>query len=190
MSKVIIVFVFMTAILDRSETSILNCDSLVCISEKDAVESTIKSFLIWYKANYFKISSIELIPQMRDGDPSNVYRVSEANVIKFVNVLRTSGYVSEAYLGDLKKYISGCASKIEKQNLIDGPSGCLDFDLILLTLELDEAFLRIDKVEVTDIEINDSGKEASAIVNLFYKLHFTLCRTGNKWTIDKIKLSP
>lgn len=66
----------------------------------------------------------------------------------------------------------------------DGPPYGFEYDLVLMTQEVDQAMDAIDNIKVTDV--NESGDSAVVKVDIMTKLGFTLTKANGKWLIDDI----
>jgi hypothetical protein len=155
---------------------------------KSKLESTqtVISFLRWYKANYEKIIQNQniLVNNAGSDDTTKTYSVNFSETDNYLILFKSSGYVSDFFLDDWRKYFAECEEYFKNNPQIDGPPDGFNFDLILLTQEVEEILKAIDHLKVIEEEENDSA--ALVKVDIMMRFSFRLSKVNNKWLIDKI----
>jgi hypothetical protein len=149
---------------------------------------TVIEFLKWHKSGAtFKDSNHYFIPKY-NGKGINKTYFDPKGLNRLYNHFRSSGYVSEVYINQLKDYFlfygRTIGSKPKSGDIIkiDG----LDGDIILGTFEPE---VILDNVENSNISksliiYNKALLSVSFAPNV--ELVFTLSKLGNKWLIDYI----
>ena len=142
---------------------------------------TVKDFIAWYGNHYQEVTEFKFVNQV----PGKNYSVNLPEMRRYFKFLRSSNYISEAYIKSQEKYF-GEAMVVYKQDPVnEGPPPGFDFDIVLLTQEPD---LVIDKAKDPTV-ISGEIKNDKAVVKLdvYMKLQFDLTMAGGKWKIDRIK---
>ncbi|MBK0403233.1 hypothetical protein I5M27_09565 [Adhaeribacter sp. BT258] len=154
-------------------------------NQKQKVDSTIKHFLIWYRDNYKELSQIDFATKEKN---DRYYVVNFDNVNLFIEKLRASGYLSDAYLANLKQYFNDCNKSLLEEKIEEGEIDCLGFDLILNTHEIDESLSKVETAKIRNTILKSDS--ATANIELVYKLKFALSENSSFWKIDKIEALP
>lgn len=101
------------------------------------------NFLDWYEKEYDNVYSIGLL------NTDGRYKVNEDGCKKYIELLKSSGYILDNYLKywankfeDYKKYY-------ENEYIDDGLSDDFDYDLVLLTQEQDYMLDLINSIKNT-----------------------------------------
>lgn len=154
-------------------------------SEEKVTKEIVTGFLNWYTLNKPSIDSIMLVPASLDDDPDNAYFVNMDNLERFLQMIKSSGYLSEHYISTLKKYIVNCDLEMRKINQTDGPPEGLEFDLILRTNETANTISKIESgIHFSDFHIQRN--KVTVKVELVYVLSFELVKNGGRWSILRI----
>lgn len=151
-------------------------------SDSTEIIKTCKNFLLWYRDNFSRIDSIQLVPSSKDSDLYNYYYVDTVNLKIYLDIILSSNLVSENYISSLKEYIFSCDKKMRESNQNDGPPEGLDFDLILSTQEVRESLNKIREAKPFIFTLEENKSVVSII--LAYELRFTLIKIDYKWVID------
>ena len=154
------------------------------VGENDGkeIKELIYNFLKWYKNNYEDLMSITLVPASIDQNANNLYKVNFNKLDLYLEKLKSSGYLSNGYISNLRNYVKNCNSKMIKNSQTDGPPEGLDFDLVLATQEVDDTLAKIDQIIFNQVEIN---KDTAVVkIKLVYDLTFKLKKVNGKWLID------
>lgn len=148
--------------------------------EEKRISTVIKGFYRWYYDNYNEINSFNLVPNA--GNRSSLqYRVDFSAVKKYLDKLRSSGFLARQFLERELKYYERCDRNMLSKKQRDGPPDGLEHDRILLTQEIDYEMQEVLKAGVRDIEIK--GNRASASI---YRYQIHLIRDGGEWKILSI----
>ena len=147
---------------------------------------TVISFLKWYRANYKEVNSYEWVNYMESmNDSTKYYSVNFAETDKYLEKMKSSTLLSVEYLETRKSHFIQCEKNFQKNPQTDGPPEGFDYDLVLLTQEIDETLSSIEKPIV--IKVSESSEKATVNINIYMKLSFTLTKLNGKWLIDKIE---
>jgi hypothetical protein len=131
--------------LNHSDSA--NNPAIASQPDSSCYPSTIRNFLHWYRQNHEKIDSIALIKDRAAGESSR-YVIDFDGVKKYLSVLRSSGYFTDAFLLDKEAYFQICEKNLAVSKQNDGPPEGLDFDLLLLTQEPDLFWQRPDTLSI------------------------------------------
>ena len=66
-------------------------------SEEKVVIETVKNFLYWYRDNYDKVNSYNIVPQSGD-TIEDQYRIDYKEVDKYLDALNKSGYIATEFI--------------------------------------------------------------------------------------------
>ena len=146
---------------------------------------TVVDFLRWYKKDHGALDQLHLVQHAgAEYDSTKFYAVNFVETEKYLDTLRASGYVSEKYLNKWRAYFKEQDDFMTKNPQNDGPPYGFEYDLVLMTQEVDQAMGAIDSLQVTDV--NGSGDSAVVNVDIMTQLAFTLTKANGKWLIDDI----
>lgn len=145
--------------------------------EKNRISTVIKGFYRWYHDNYDEVNSFHLVPNA--GNKGSLqYRVDFSAVKKYLDKLKSSGFLAGQFLEREHEYYEKCDRIMLSRKQRDGPPYGLEHDRILLTQEIDYEMQAVLKARIRDIIIK--GKRASASI---YRYELHLIRDGGKWKI-------
>lgn len=146
---------------------------------------TVVEFLRWYKRDHGSVDQMHLVQHAGvDYDSTKFYAVNFVGTENYLAQVKSSGYVSEKYLNTWRAYFKEQEDFMIKNPQNDGPPYGFEYDLVLMTQEVDQAMDAIDNIKVTDV--NESGDSAVVKVDIMTKLGFTLTKANGKWLIDDI----
>ncbi len=148
--------------------------------EEKRISTVIKGFYQWHHDNYDAINSFQLVPNAGN-IRSLQYRIDFAAVKKYLDKLRSSGFLARQFLVRQRKYYEKCDRIMLSIKQRDGPPYGLEHDRILLTQEIDYEMQEVLKARVRDIEIK--GNRATARI---YRYRIHLIRERGKWKILSI----
>jgi len=151
---------------------------------------TVIIFLQWYRKNYETIGKIKLVnnlPNDEDYDSTKHYSVNRDGIDKYLDCMKSSGYLSSKYIDYWKeKFIKG-EEYLEKEPMIDEmPPNGFDYDFVLLTQEMDYVFKMLDKAKIKYENIIDNAAEVHLAINEKWIYDYRLSYDGKKWLIDSI----
>lgn len=144
-----------------------------------AMTNTVKGFLKWYKDNYEKANSFGFTYQDKQGN----YHVSVQQCEEFLKYLKSSGYISDVYVGLWMQYFKDKAEYLEKNLQNEGPPEGFEFDLVLITQEPELVFKEVDKMKCSVME-RKGDKATLQIDGLGYNID--LGKENGKWMIEYI----
>ncbi len=186
----------------RKLASIMFCLFLFCFSygqtdklkiAQSEIKNTVISFLKWYKTspNDTTHDHYSLIKENIINEKFKKQSIDKEGVEKYLDFLRTSRFLSEAYLNDLRGYFYQIDKDLDKNPLllrdeiikIDG----LDQDIVLSSFEPELILDNLDKGVFKMIAVVSS----KAIVQFYIspystKMLFTLSGLMGKWKIDSV----
>jgi len=142
-------------------------------------EQAVRSFLYWYRKNIDRLNNIQLVNQSF-GKP---YNVNKINVIKYLNELKKSGFVSEKFLNSIEYYITMCDANLLKIKQTEGPPEGFDMDMVLLMQDYESDFKLLEKAKTKNLT-KTKIKFIFASENF---LVFNLTPLKGKWLIESIE---
>jgi len=159
-------------------------------NEKDSAENrseecfnTIRSFLKWYKSNFSKILSIQLVDLHEDSTTAQ-YRVNFKNAEKYISVLRSAGFFSERFLQEKLQYFKEADRKLIDLKQNDGPPEGFDADLLLFTQDMEAVFEKVETLQLEKINPN-----LIKLISVDNNLLINVSESNGKCLIDKISFS-
>lgn len=121
-------------------------------AEVTAPQKVIIKFLRWYKANFKKANSFPLLITDKAGN-SIVSKTGCSNYLAFI---KSSGYLSEKYIGYWQKFFDDKAIELKTNPVgTDIPEG-FDMDLVLITQEPDLVLNKIETIKFKTVSMNNS----------------------------------
>jgi hypothetical protein len=148
--------------------------------QKEALQ-TVTAFLSWYETNYHHANSFGLVNQ----DDSVFYSVNFEETEKYLGYLKSSGFVSDAYLNSFRKYFNEAEAAFKKDPINEGPPPGFDYDIILFTQEPELVFEKKNNPTVLVSTVTENT--AVLQLDIGMKLHFNLSRNNGKCLIDGIQ---
>lgn len=152
--------------------------------EKRRITATITGFLRWYKVNYESIVWYDPVISDPDGDPPGPCRVDFEQYSRYLDALRASGYLSEAYFAERERYFRKQDAEFREDSRTEGPPRGFDYDPVLLTREPAAIFDSIPGLRVLHTTLSE--REAEVRVAVYQELTFRLSKEEGKWLIDAI----
>lgn len=140
-------------------------------------------FLKWYKEKYHEISTLSLVNTSEE-----YYSVDLSECEAYLNLLQSSGYVSFRYIEQMRSYFETYFEKYKTALYTDGPPDGFDYDLVLLTQEVDDTMQAIEHIKILECAIIDSTHQKVKVDIMPSILTFSLSynqETG--WLIDNIE---
>ncbi len=143
------------------------------------------SFLKWYKKNYEEVNKFGLVNNatLEDYDSTKYYSVNQEQTEAYLEKIKSSGFVSENYINEWRKYFKICDNDFKKNPQNDGPPEGFDYDFILQTQEIDETLNAIEKPKMIYSKI--SKNKATVEIDIMMILTFDLSKINGIWLIDK-----
>ncbi len=145
--------------------------------------SSVLGFLAWYRDNETWVNDHHYI----DGglkDSSTFYHINWYKAEDYLFALRSSHFLSENYLQDLKQYLASCDSLMKKIPQNDGPPIALDFDLVIKSQDYQDIYDSLSVSKVIDQKINGNKAELVIRHNSFRSHRYYLTKYGNYWLLD------
>jgi hypothetical protein len=146
-----------------------------------AIMNNIKGFLHWYKHHYTTVNNFLLTTS----DSKGYYMVDEKACENYLDYLKSSGYISESYTSDWRKYFTSKVQFFKEQPQNEGPPEGFDMDLILLTQEPELILDAIDKLNLKATTIKDDTAVIE-VSNAYSMYDFEMSKIAGKWMIDYI----
>jgi hypothetical protein len=151
-----------------------------CGKEAMLQVNTVKSFLKWYNGNYTKANVFAFTGLNQLGN----YIVDQASCEQYLQFLKSSGYISDTYVLEWRKFFQSKTQYFKEFPQNEGPPYGFDVDLVLLTQEPELILEAIDKLK---FKIKQrSAKTAIVEVVGEFSYDFELSWVKGKWKIDYI----
>ena len=155
-------------------------------------ETTVINFLNWYKEKEQIIEKIELINNFTGSfDSTKFYSINFDNTNKYLNLFKTSGFVSNTYVKKWQDYFIESDKELKANPQNDGVPDGFDYNFVMCSQDWDDALKQLDKIKIVKREIRN--KNAIVIVQFNsemysnYQLEYNLTNDNNIWLIDEIK---
>lgn len=148
---------------------------------------TVISFLKWYKVNYKDLNGEDLVDYKEyEGDTAKYYSVNFDKADKYLEKLKSSKLLTAKYLEAMKSHFIESEKNFKKFHQNEGPPVGFDYDLVLLTQEIEDT---ISALEIpTVISVSESLENAVVNIDIYMKRSFKLSNIDGKWLIDKIEI--
>ena len=155
-------------------------------------ETTVINFLNWYKEKEQIIEKIELINNFTGSfDSTKFYSINFDNTNKYLNLFKTSGFVSNTYVKKWQDYFIESDKELKANPQNDGVPDGFEYNFVMCSQDWDDALKQLDKIKIVKREIRN--KNAIVIVQFNsemysnYQLEYNLTNDNNIWLIDEIK---
>ena len=149
--------------------------------------NTIINFYKWYR-NHLNIQQCLVNNECNDDfDSTKFYSVNFAATENYLTTLKNTGYISDTYISNWRKYFKKCDDNFQKNPVNEGPPDGFEYDFITNSQDSESELNSVEKAKVFEV-INSNDKK---IITLEFitgtKLTFDMTLINNKWFIDKIK---
>ena len=115
-------------------------------------QKVITKFLQWYKINLHKANSFPLLKK----DCAGNYMVNKKAVSNYLNLLKSSKFISGEYIAHWQIYFDDKAAELNNHPMqSDLPEG-FDFDFILITQEPELVLNQLSRLKFKTVSINRS----------------------------------
>lgn len=155
---------------------------------RDELDNAIRGYLKWFRENRLRLDRFALVSG-KPGDATKMYTVNFAQTDLYLNELKTSGFVSNTYIENFRKYFKTCNENLIKYPQYDGPAIGFGFDQVMGSMEPEEILDRIETLKITR-KIHGSKALASINVSKYMELTIGLTNENTKWLIDSIHFEP
>ncbi|WP_245776848.1 hypothetical protein [Spirosoma endophyticum] len=158
------------------------CADMAIVAPNDPVQArqTVITFLVWYKTHIQVASRISLVNQ-KAGKP---YSVNLPNGERYLAYLKSSHLLTDAYLNEWRIFFRQRNEGFQKIPQIEGPPTGFDYDLVLLTQDVDMMLASLKSLKIDTVTIVKN--RATVTFTLFDAYQFRLIRSGNGWLINEI----
>ena len=165
---------------------------------QDSIKHSIIGLLKWHKVNYLNDPSPKRYPIIKDVVISKKLKkqaVDKMGVEKHLDFFRSSKFLSEIYINNLRGYfyeidkilIKSPSVSIGSVVKIDG----LDLDFVLQTFEPEEILNHIDEGKLDEVLVLENKAIVKFNISSTYtKMLFTLTKEKDHWLIDYIGYYP
>jgi hypothetical protein len=157
--------------------------------EDAKADSTIVNFLKWYAQNVNRLSQINLVKNNGTNDTTKYYSVDFPATEMYLNELKKTGFISDQYLNYWRNYFKNADDYFKASPQNEGPPEGFDYDLVMLSQDIDEDLKNADRVRVISRTTNGIHLTKDIIFPSGQQLLFSLSRQNNAWLIDKIENS-
>lgn len=147
---------------------------------REAPITFIKRFLVWYKDNYTQLNSLEIVKK----DDKDNYTVDFNKSKLYLANLNKGGFFDEEFISNLSKHFDKCEKRFTEDPQNDGPPQGFDYDLILLTQDIQSVFDKISTLKIIEEKATDN--KASVKIDVDMRLDFKL-KYFNGWRIYEIE---
>ncbi|HEX5625284.1 MAG TPA: hypothetical protein VFX48_04640 [Saprospiraceae bacterium] len=147
-----------------------------------AITETISGFLGWYKTNYDSAISFRWVTS----DAKGYYLVNTENCEAWLKFLAGSGFLSEKYLNDGRRYFEKESANLREHPQNEGPPEGFNMDLVLWTQEPE---LTLDSIAHLRYHISGPITDSAwVLVENYNPLDFQLKKYPEGWRIEKISV--
>jgi len=153
--------------------------------KQDSPKRTVIKFLKWYKDNEKRLNEIRVL---KGGPPDTTtfYFVDFKETETYLKELKKSGFVSDTFLGDMRKHFADLDSQLKQYPQIDGPVSGDDFDRVMKAQDYMDVWEHLDSSKIISSNITKN----KAIIKLTfignYKTIYNLTKLGDKWVLDRL----
>ena len=142
-------------------------------------EQTVKDFLCWYNDNSDSLRAIHLVRKHSPGSPAERYAVNFAETEQWLNMLKGSGFVSEAFVLHWRAYFKEAERAFENDPVGDGPAAGFEYDFIYNSQETPPRNLEIQNAILVQ-DLIEGGK-SKVILNItnYGDITKTLMKSSN-----------
>lgn len=159
-------------------------------AKRDSISQSIIGFLKWHKVYHLndpEPKRYDLIKDLAVSKKLKKQRVDKVGVERYLNFFRSSGFLSDIYINNLRGYFYGIDKSLLKNPVIDIESivkiDGLDLDFILQTFEPELILDHIDDGKLEELLILENKAIAKFNISQTYtKMLFTL--TKEKGNLD------
>ncbi|MBX3163316.1 MAG: hypothetical protein KF900_02455 [Bacteroidetes bacterium] len=147
------------------------------------------NFLHWYKNNYLHLQDslvLGVVWENEKWDSTKYYRVNFPATEKYLETLKSTGYISDTYIEERRKYFQQCEEGFIKTPANDGPPEGFDYDLILFSQE-DPGINELHKCRVIRNSRHENKCEVFIEFPFEVQYVYELSFHNGKWLIDNIK---
>ncbi|HEY4785509.1 MAG TPA: hypothetical protein VIH57_05650 [Bacteroidales bacterium] len=155
---------------------------------ENSPEASVIKFLNFYNSHLNDISNFRFVNEINPNDSNDFYRINYSQTDKYLDLLLSSGCISESYIKAQKQYFKNCDLEYQKTHQNDGPPAGLEADLVMIAnADIEEELAKLDSIKVIKSEIN--GNKAKVILQFIYndKKTYDLSLKDKTWQIDKIE---
>lgn len=148
------------------------------------------NFLKWYKENMDRLNKINLVLNYVSGSSSNgkPYAIDFKSTEKYLTELKKSTFIGPKYIEKTRAYFLKCDAAFKANPQKEGPPSGLEFDLIMLSQNFDDALVNLDKAEVISEYIRTNN---TSTVQLKFTdgsaINYELGKENNKWIIQNME---
>ena len=147
---------------------------------------TVINFLKWYRENEKELSKIQMVNMPPIEETNSFYTVNFDETERYLTELKKSGFVSDKYLERRRDYFKKADIKLRQDPVNDGPPDGFEFDLILLTQDIDDTLEAINNPKLISSQITKDN--AIVKLDIMMRLEYKLSKQGDKWLIDHIQV--
>lgn len=153
----------------------------------DGAPKTVINFLSWYKQNY-KALNIDMTKggNYGDNDTLNFISVNLDSTKKYLQIVKSSGLVSEGYLEKWRNYFKEWDEIYKKEPSTDTPPAGFNYDFIMCSQMLFIGDIDVNKIKLVE---NKESNQQSFITIEFEttdRLYYWLTNKNNHWLIDSV----
>lgn len=145
-----------------------------------AISETISGFLSWYKTNYDSATSFRWVTS----DAKGYYLVNAENCEAWLKFLAASGFLTENYLNDWRRYFELESANLREHPQNEGPPEGFNMDLVLWTQEPE---LTLDSLKSLRYRmLHWQADSATIAMENYNALSCSLVKKDGTWRISRI----
>ncbi|MFI5221083.1 MAG: hypothetical protein ACHQK8_02070 [Bacteroidia bacterium] len=155
-------------------------------------EKTVIAFLNWYKIHYDSIGKFVLVKNSdyEQPDSTKLYRVNFGETEKYLSALNSSGFISEKYLADQRKYFLSCDSNFKVNPEFDGPPDGFDYDLVMISQDYEDDLNHPELYKLYSSNIKPDSAELIYDTPDNARRKYSLKKENDSWKILSIENIP
>lgn len=169
--------------IEASAQKKINQSSTLAVNDQKVISQVINDFLKWYGNQYLNIYKLKLINK----DSSGNYSVDLKQCEQYLQILKSSGFISDEYIRLWRQYFESKANSFRINIQNEGPPEGFDYDFILHTQEVED--ILVNSTKFKHIFIESKFNESVVEVHTHRKeitYEFELRLVNGKWLIDYI----
>jgi hypothetical protein len=154
-------------------------------SQTLSADSTVIYFLRWYRDHEEKLNQMPLITGGLRDTTTN-YSMNFPATEEYLSELKSSGYLSDVFLNDLRLHFKRADEYFKKNPQNDGPAHGFEADLILKAQDYMDVWAGLDSARLMQTKINGNAALVQHRFLGYYTTSFFLSKQGGRWLTDSL----
>lgn len=157
----------------------------------DEAQKTVIDFLNWYKNHYDSLGKFILVrnSDFVEPDSTKLYSVNFIETEKYLSALKSSGFISEQYLENQRKYFLSCDSNFNVNPEYDGPPDGFDYDFIMQSQDYEDDLNYPEMYKIFSSKIENDSAEIIFDTPDKARRKYYLKKENSVWKIYAIKIN-